>query len=219
MAVIQSGASTSTLTIDPTSKAARVTLYNSKGRSPAATRYGSYIASIYYSSTGAVSIGTTPVMIQNHGFEQSYIRRLVLMLAHQPDSGAVTNTASTVTLGLYKFGGAFYENLTALAISSKKDSTMPNSSTRVWSYGTNAVDLAPTGISIVPDPAITFAVPRSVSGANAVHMLDYNMSVTDNADNDLHMMPGEGWALRFMAASTSVGIGITGFVEWDIYTE
>lgn len=219
MAVIQSGASTNSLTVDPTPKAARLTVYNSKGRSSAATRYGSYSASIYYSSIAAITAGMTPWMMQNHGFEQSYIRRLVLMVSHNPDFGAVTNNASTITVGLHKFGGTFYSNLTALAISAKKDNLMPNSSTRSWSGGTNFVDLAPTGISVIPDAAITLAVPRSVSGTNGIHTLDYNIAPTDSADQYLHMLPGEGWALRFSAATTSVGVSITGFVEWDIFTD
>lgn len=200
MAIIQSGAGTDTLTIDPTSKAARVTLYNSLGEEVGEPALGRYIAPINIVQTAATASGSCVWAIRN----AATTTKVELTKIRGSLSFAGTAAAgTTIGYSVARFSGATPTGGVVITLI-KKLSTNPNSivaDARVLNTG-----LTVTGITF-EDPFAVAMVAASVTGTD--RFINFEM----NENEEFILGSGEGLAIR-LAANAIIGLSFTGWAEW-----
>src|SRR3990167_1796754 len=121
MAIIKSGATTDELTVDPTSKAARVTLYDSSGNELQKPPAGGYLLPIRVRQTAATASGTVWSMRALTAGKKVYVRRIVVNCMFDG-----TAAASTSQYNLLRFRTATPTAGTALTVV-KRDTADPTS--------------------------------------------------------------------------------------------
>src|SRR5262245_37109795 len=138
MAIIRSGATTDTLTIDPNSKAARVTAYQSNGVERDALPLGSYMLPINVRHTGAAAPPVVVWFMRNTGSAVAYIRHLRLVMGF--DGGPV---GQTPRYELVRFSGATGTSGGAALTPAKKRTAYPGST-----IGDARFDINGAGVTI-----------------------------------------------------------------------
>ena len=153
MAEIKSGASTDKLTVDPTSKAARVTLYDSAGRETSPQSKATYVA------TGAYTPPATPTdMISINGSATRNVRVMSIFVT------TTTTAAGSIELKLVKrstadTGGAF-----SPATMIPLDSTDGAATANAGHWTTNPTQGTAVGNTNIMRMATPVAVPASFAG-------------------------------------------------------
>ncbi len=205
MAVIKSGASADTLTIDATSKAARMTLYGPDGIAVRPTIQGAYMAPINMRFTGTTAANSTVWALRNGATYSTYIRRIFLMAGFDG-----TAAGSTSQYELRRFntatpsGGA---SVTAI----KKDTAFGGSTLADLRQDTTGAALTVT--SLVFETAFASAgVARGATGGTSQIMLDFTTSPETRPF--FVLAPNEGLCIRNSIVAV-VGDSLSGFVEWE----
>src|SRR5579859_81632 len=167
MAIIQSGASSDQLTIDPTSKAAHVTAFDSAGNEIDKPSVGSYLAQINVRQTAATALGNVVWAMRNPvgSTITAYIRHLNLTVAFDGTAAAAT----TVRYELERFSAATPTGGTALTIVKKRNSYGASGITDIRFLDTG---LTTTGL-VFEAPFVVVGTPISVSGTQHVEKLDF----------------------------------------------
>ena len=203
MAVIKSGVSTDQWTIDPVSKAGRVTLYDSSGKLVVKEYDASYMVRIEVIPT-TLTAGTTYFAMRNVGGKRVFIRKIEMKLGF---SG--TATASRSLYEWERFSAATPTGGTALT-ALKKGSTFPNSSV-------GDIRFAPGGLTIT---GVVFEAPFHLVGNTNQLNNDQtqDISYVDGPDiGRLVLAVGEGLCVR---ANTAIVAGsyLIGSITWDELT-
>lgn len=209
MAIIQSGASSETLTIDSASNAARVTLYNTNGVEVGDSQpIGSYLLPINIRQSTAAGTGVTVWALRNTGTTTLSIRRIVLTMGF--DGVAVASTMSRYEL--IRFYSATPSGGTALT-PVKKRTTYPTSGVDARLLDTG---LTVTGVTFDAFPFYVISRPTSVTSVVTEGELNF-MESGQTKFSPFELAVNEGLAIRLttVAATTIIGVSLTGMIEWD----
>lgn len=195
MAVIKSGATTDQLTIDPTSKAARVTLYDSSGRDVATEKST-------YSASGTFTPPATPTdLITIYGSASKTVRVRSFIIV-------TTNTAAgsqqflLVKRSAVNTGGTFVA-ATAVAF----DSTNAGATATIGHYTANAASLGTAvGTMHTMRVASPLAVPGSFGGVRENAGIDMMMARPDQLMQEIVLSgTGQGLCINFNGAALVAG--------------
>ena len=228
MAIIRSGASTDQLTIDPTSKAARVTRYDAAGRELYPKPTGAYMAPINIRNTAATAAGAAAVVIrgpaQASPLLKMYIRNIRGTIGFD---GTALAASATLRMGLYRGQGVTTASggtaITAANIT-KKDSTFGSSTILDYRYDATGVGLTTTGITFDADPIHVFslsviqlqvAVPTTSASAGPVMTFDLDYHTAARLGSNLVIGPDQHLALRLQTVAAVIGFGIYGSIAWE----
>lgn len=207
MAQIQSGATTDLWTVDPTSKAGRITLYDSSGneliKKPSA---GSYVANILIRQSATTAANTMVWSIFNTSstiFNRIRALRLLMMFDQ-------TATAATTK--------AYYLQRIATAVPSGGTAITP---TKKRSGDTGAVadirfadtGYTTTSMTTVASPFCKIAVPISVTAVIAPMPMPLHV-MGERLFSPIELGQNEGIGI-FLNETAAIGQGIAGYVEFD----
>lgn len=199
MAEIKSGATADKWTIDPTSKAGRVTLYRSDGTEVYPV-YASYLVRIEVIPT-TLTAATTYFTMRNLGTKRAFIRKIELKMGF---SGTVA--ASRSLFEIERFSTATPTAGTALT-ALKKDNTYAASSVTDIRY-------APGGLTTT---SVVFEAPFHLTGITNQLTVDHSQDmeyVGDGEIGKLVLAVNEGLCIR---ANTAIVLGayLIGSITWD----
>jgi hypothetical protein len=226
MAEIRSWNTTDKLTIDPTSKAARVTLYDKIGRELLPPPTGAYIAKIEVNHTSAAAANTTQFNLRGPAFStglKAYIRNIRGQLHFH---GTALAASGTLRYGLYRgYGPVSPSGGTAIAAANltKKKSSYANSSVTDYRSDLTGVGLTTTGITYDADPIHVFSLPvvtlgvaaPGTSGSHGASIV-YDFDMHSGGDfTDIVIGHDQHLAIRIQTVAAIVGFGITGSISWD----
>jgi hypothetical protein len=207
MAIIQSGATADTLTVDPASKAARVTPYRSSGTEIDSAPVSSYLLPLNIRQTAATVAGTTIWAMRNTGSRTVYLRHLRLIMGF--DGTAVA--ANTPRYELIRFTSATPTGGNAL-IPIKKRTAYPGSS--VGDARELNTGLTVTGVTF--DAGSFLVIGRPISVTSGISDMDVDFALGGQSDYSmLELAVGEGLAIRIVSVNTVIGVSLTGMIEWD----
>jgi len=221
MAKIQSGATSDLLTIDPTSKAARVTLYDSTGRELFPKQTGSYMARIETRHTSAAAAGVTTWNFRGPTTLKAYIRSIRGCVAFD---GTGLAASGTMRYGLYRGTGAASPTGGAATAAIKKNTTFGASTATSIRFDVTGVGLTTASITYDTDPFYVIGMPAMqvqvaapATSASAGGIVPFNVVFhrAGDPDSDLVIGADEHFALRLQTVSSIIGFGIYGSVEWD----
>jgi hypothetical protein len=203
MAIIQSGATADLLTIDPTSKAARVTLYNTDGVAASTALSGSYVAPVNIRQTAATGAGGTVWAMRNGSARDICIRGLELAIIFDGSSSSVT-----VKYELARFSGATPTGGAAITIIKKKASYPPSSVVDIRFLDTG---LTTTGVTFATS---FFVIGLPISASAVSRDGDPVFKVFGEEHSCFVLEANEGLCIRLTNAAV-IGQGLTGMISWD----
>lgn len=203
--IIQSGATTDVLTVDATSKAARATAYDSGGTELIPAITGAYMLPIRVRQTNTTAADSTVWAMRNvAGPSTVHIRKIRGAVIFDGTAAAAT----TIGYDLIRFSAATPTTGTALTVVDKRNA-----------YAASAVTDArflDTGLSVTSvvfeTPFAQLLIPVSVTSMIREFEIDFDQMGMRRSGFEL--ASGEGLCIR-LTANAVVGLGISGFVEWD----
>lgn len=204
MAQIQSGVTADLLTIDPTSKAARVTPYDSSANEYSPFPTGAYALPVNIRQTAATVANSTVWTMRNGASKKMFLRRILLQILFDGTAAAAT----TLKYMLARFSAATPTGGTALT-AVKMQSTFP--ATTLADARFLDTGLTTTGITFETEWA-TLAIPASVT--NGVVHVPIPFIGSNEAKEPFVLAPNEGLAIRLQNAAV-IGQGISGSIHWD----
>jgi hypothetical protein len=204
MAIIKSGASSDQLTIDATSKGARVTLYDPTGRALTDPARVTYRVPILYTAAAADAAASFVWAIRNGGTKNLRILRARITVGFAGTAAATSSDFELVALtSLSALSGG--TALTA-AVSDPADAA-----SSVTAIQTNAV-LTATG-GVVQRTFSKFGAQRQVTAVTSLDLLDM---AGNDPGNDVLIASGTGNGLAVRVNATAViGDFIRGHVLWE----
>jgi len=210
---VVSGVDATLLTVDPTSKAARATLYDSAGNELRPIPTAAYLLAIINGrqTVVATAAGTFFAMRNNTSGRTIFIRRIILAVGFD---GTAAATSSRWELA--RFSNATPSGGTAITLPAgavKKRSSYANSNLldARWITGT-AGGLTMT--SVVMETAFdSVGVPRGTSGTSIVYVREFGDAGAEKNDR-FELLTGEGLAIN-AGVTGVVGDSFQGSVEWD----
>lgn len=204
MAIISGVDSQQGQEVDATSKAARVTMYDSDGQECQKPPYGSYLLPINLRHTSATAANGVVWAMRNGATRIISIRRISVAMSFD---GTATVT-TTPRYGIHRFtvasptGGS---TLTAI----KKRTTYAASTIA----DARAVDTGLTvGSMAFEAEMMSWGLPISVTGANVVR--DYVFEQAGERYDSVELGANEGLCIRMNTAAV-IGLSLTGFLAWD----
>jgi hypothetical protein len=178
---IKSGASTDLMTVDPVSKAARVTQYKTDGTLLNTEFIAEYMVSASILTTAALATTVGFFTIRNGATRTMVLKEVSIFSAF---CGTAAATALQIGLDRFTAGSTTPTGGTAITVFPAENSGMSASTVadcRVCVAGTG---LTLTGVTKSGTVAIT-VVPRSVTGASINYVFD----------KDVELLPNEGLVL------------------------
>lgn len=226
MAKIESGASADLLTIDPTSKAGRVTLYDSSGREIYKASTGAYILGFQTRHTTAAAAGVTVLNVKGPPTKKARIERIAGIIGFD---GTALAASGTLRYGLYRGSGAPVTTAGGSRVApdpaeGKKRSTYPSWSLAEFAYDLNGTGLTTTGITYETQPLHIITVPvvstqvaaATTSNATGCYVpFDLNLDRHGGLDEAIELAANEHLALRLVTVAAIIGLSIAGSIEWS----
>ena len=199
MAKIQSGATADEATVDPVSKAIRVTLYDSGGNELTEAGELMYFSEINIDQTTAAAAGSLVWALVNGATKSIEVAFYALQLIFD----GVAAAGVTKHYQLVRFSGG---NPTGgVAITPMKQKTSDAASTKAF-LAQLSTGLGVAGITFEPG-FTTLGIPLTLSGLSIPIQLDLGA-------HPVILLPGEGFGIRLVEAAT-IGMGISGVIHWD----
>lgn len=203
---VKSGASADLWTIDPTSKAGRVTLYDAAGNEIHPVPTGAYVMPLVRGRITAAIAANSLIWGMRAGASLTvFIRRIRIVCAFDG-----TAAASTQQFEFIRFVNA---NPTGGSVLTpiKKRGAYAGSTVQDARFNAGAA-LGVAGISFDGNGFGDFGVSRGATGASA--MLELVFSSAAERFSRFELAPNEGLGIRTVVA-TVVGDSIQGAIEWD----
>jgi len=196
MTIIQSGADTTPLTVNPENFAARVAPYDQDGNPLHPALAGSYATPIEVIPS-TVTNNTTYWALTNNGALTLFLKRMFLTLGF---SGTVA--ASRTLYSIMRFGSAVPTGGTNLTPVPKRSTMNPSS------ISDNR--FAPGGLTTT---SLVFETPATIIGITNqfAASVEYDL---DWLDKPFELLPNEGLAIRAYGGGVA-GAYATGYLEWD----
>ncbi len=218
---IISGASSDLLTIDPSSKATRATLYDSLGREIQPPQSGSYITPFEVRCTSASAAGVTVFNFRGPTSLRAFIRGIRGRVTFD---GTALAASGTLRFGFYRGVGASVPTGGTAQIPTKKDSTDPTSTVQDVRVDLTGAGLTTTGITYETTPfhvvglpiiALQVTVPTTSATVGAAADFDLDFHTFGDRDCDFIIGTNEHLAIRIQTVAGIIGLGLTGSMEWD----
>lgn len=223
-ATIVSGASSDVLTIGPTSKAARVELYDAAGNVlMPKVPIGSYMAPIEIRQTAATATAAAvwAMRAAASGATKLYLRRIWGVVGFDGTATATT----TLRYTFRRFSGGNYSSGTAITIIKKRNADGASSVQDIREVDTGLT----VGSAAVEAPFATVSLPLSAAGTiagtgSAVGIpFDLRFDQADQTFAGMEFIPGasgtaEGLVITIGGLTSQaaiIGQSIMGMVEWD----
>lgn len=204
MAVIQSGASSDQLSIGPTSKAARVTLYDGAGNEIHATPTGSYILPFRIIQSAATAANLMVWAMRNGATKTVRIRKIKGSITFAGTAAAATQ----IGYDFRRFTAATPTGGTVL-VPFKKRTGDPASSVADARF----VDTGLTTTGITFENAFAnINLPASVTGT--VGTFAYDFINTNEKFSAYELAANEGLGI-LLTVTAIIGQAISGYVEYD----
>jgi len=199
MAKIQSGATADEATVDPVSKAIRVTLYDSEGNEQTEAGELMYFSEINIDQTTAAAAGSLVWALVNGATKYMEVAFYALQLIFD----GTTAAGITKHYQFVRFSGG---NPTGgVAITPMKQKSTDAASTKAF-LAQLSTGLGVAGLTF--EPGFTaLGIPLTLSGLSIPIQL--NLS-----GHPVILQPGEGFGIRLVEAAT-IGMGISGVIHWD----
>lgn len=202
MAVIKSGASSDQLTIDPTSKAARVTLYNNDGTYNG--EKATYRASTIIPFVPAVTINIPWFLIEGSSSKTIVVKRIAI-------SGATLTAVAYLAVNVVKFSTAASGGTATSAPMVPVDSSFPAATAAFVKYYT----AVPTAGTIVGNIATSRTLFQATVAAAAGLPRDFVFDFGDMPETKGVVLRGVSQGLGLIwpvAPATTVTIAVD--IEW-----
>jgi hypothetical protein len=196
------------ITVDPTSKALRASLYTSAGEAKFVEPLGSYLAPINMGRLATPAAGSFIWAIRNGPASRMQIRRILGNVGFDGIVGATTQTYQFV-----KFSAATPSGGT-LRDAIRKRTSDPFSRILDFRQGTAALTI--TGVVIDAGPFFGISYPRQLAGPSFSSQMEFTISRQDF--DQIEIGPMEGLAIRVLVAGIA-GDSISGCVSWDEVAE
>lgn len=198
---IKSGASADKLTIDPVSKAARVTLYDSLGVEQGEVGELVFYLPIYIRQTAITVAGSIVWMMRNGATKTIEIKKLMLTVGF--DAAAQASTSRSYSFARFSTdvptGGT-----SILANIVKQSSTQAASTIAAARYADVGLTL---GATVLEAPFATVEIPISATGVIVPLAIELD-------DKHLKLAANEGIAI-YLEQNAAVGQSISGMIQWD----
>lgn len=208
MSIIQSGSGVGELKVD-TSKAARVSLYDSSGNEINPTPTGTYYAGIDLTLPAAMSANVYMWAIRAGSNRTMYIKKIQGVLAFAGTASAATDAH----IAFYRYSGGGFPTTNSEVFITKRHPDDPTSDTQEAVYNESSSGLGTLSGTAESNAMIELMIPRSVTGLSAPFR--YNFRVPGESFSDIELAPGEGLAIRVGSAGVPGGTLINGSIEWD----
>jgi hypothetical protein len=211
--IVQSGATSDLLTIDATSKAARVTGYDSAGNELIKPPTASYLMAVPVGRDTAArtAAGAFFAIRNNTSGRTIYIRRIVMTATFDG-----TGAATTSRLDLARFSGATPSGGTAITLPGgaiKKRNSYGSSNLLDARFITGTAGGLTMAGTTVETAFACFGVARGATGGSATFIQEFGSAGAYPTDR-FELATGEG--LCVLAGVTGViGDGFIGSIEWD----
>ena len=205
MAIISSGATSDTWTVDPTSKAGRVTIYNASGVEMFATPSGAFLAPVNIRQTAATAAPATVWSMRNptSSTKVAYIRRIFVVMAFDGIAAA-----STARYDFMRFSAATPTGGTAITPIKKRNADAGTAVTDL-----RFVDTGLTVAGVTFETAFaTVSLPLALTGG--VQAFDMNFEKPGERYSTFDLVAGEGLAVQLNVTAVA-GQSLVGFAEWD----
>ena len=221
MAIIKSGATADLMTVDPTSKAARVTLYDSLGTELYPAPTGCYLAKLECRCTGAPAAGVTWFDLRGPPTLKAYVRNLRGTVCFD---GTALAASGTLRMGLYRGTGAATATGGAAITPSKKNSTYGAATVVNVQFDITGAGLTTTGITYETDPVHVFslpvvsvqvAAPATSASVGPVMVFDLDFHVPGEPTSDLVIGADQHLGIRIQTVAGIIGYGMGGSITWD----
>jgi hypothetical protein len=204
MAIIQSGASADLATIDPTSKALRVTLYDSAGNELVKEPSGGiYHLPVGLRLTAAVAAGSAVWAMRNGGTRTIYITEIDLLFGFDGTAAATTSRWELIRFSDANPSGGTamtpVKHATAMAASSVQDARF-----------NAAAALTVTGITFED---LAFAYGGCQRQVHATNALQLGLGALQRR-GIFELAPNEGLALRTNIVAV-IGDSCQGHIAWE----
>ncbi len=196
MAIIQSGASADLLTIDALSKAARVTLYNSKGQLANEEYDSNHSAPIECIPT-TLTDGTTYFAMRNTGAQHVHLHKMRYKIGFSGTAGATRSAFQ-----LRRFSTATPTGGTAV--------TPVKFDTRYAPSSVGDIRNAPAGLTLT---GVVFET-RFETLACTNQLSNDESGVIDFGEHKFILLPGEGFAISAFG-NVVAGCWLIGQISWD----
>lgn len=207
MGKIQSGATTDLLTVDPTSKAARVTLYDSSGNELILLpTEGSFLSNILLRQSATTAADSLVWSLFNTSSTvKMRIRSIRQIIMFDGTTAAATTRA-------------YYWQRTGTAAPTGGSTITPTKKRSGSNASVADLRFVDTGLTrgsnaSVGSPFIKLATPISVTG-NAIPFLGQFHVMAERLISPIELGQNEGIGL-FLNEQTTIGFGTAGVVEWD----
>lgn len=203
---IVSGVSSTKWTVDSTSKAGRVTLYDSSGNELRPAPTGSYLAHAQILGSSGWSAGNTLFALTNSTTKTMYIRKIFGSILFEGTAAAATTNVFEIertTAGTPTGGNADNE--------SKKNTSYAASAKADLRYGSAGTALTTTGVTF-ETPIIHIALPVSSTSGN--YFFSYTFDLPNQKYSPFELGSSQGIVLRANTAIT-VDTDININIEWD----
>jgi len=206
MAIIQSGATADLWTIDPTSNAGRVTIYDSAGLETSKPPTGAYIANVNIRQTAVTAANSTVWAMRNvAGPLTVYIRHIRLIVSFDGTAAATT----TLRYDIERFDTATPTGGTAVTVVKKRSTYATSNVTDV-----RFLDTGLTTTSVAFGAAFhTIGLAASVTNGGMEQDLDFTTAL-ERYNAPFELASGEGLCIRLNVAAV-VGLSLRGSVTWD----
>ena len=199
MAKIQSGATADEATVDPVSKAIRVTMYDSEGNELTEAGELMYFSEINIDQTTATAAGSLVWALVNGATKYIEVAFYALQLIFD----GTTAAGITKHYQFVRFSGG---NPTGgVAITPMKQKSTDAASTKAF-LAQLSTGLGVAGLTFEPG-FTTLGIPLTLSGLSTPVQLDLS-------GHPVILQPGEGFGIRLVEAAT-IGMGISGVIHWD----
>lgn len=204
MAIITGTPSGVGLEVDATSKAARVTIYDSAGFEVQAPPVGVYLLPVNVRQTAATAANSVVWAMRNGASRTLTVKQINVTVDFDGTLAALT----TPRYGVQRFTIAAPTGGTAL-VPIKKRSTYSASTVADARFLDTGLTL---GAMVFETDAMVFGVTASVTGGNSLRPFDF--TVSGERHSGFELAPNEGLCIRLNTAAV-IGVSLTGFVGWD----
>jgi len=226
MAQIQSGASADLLTVDPTSKAARGTLYDSGGRELSPISTGSYTLGFQVRHTTAAAANISVLNMRGPPSKTAYVKRIHGVIGFD---GTALAASGTLRYGIYRGNGAVNTTAGGSRVApdpseGKKRSSYVNWTLNEFAYDLNGTGLTTTGITFETQPLHILHIPvvsTQVAAAatsntqGCYQAFDLNWERYDGLDQAVELGSNQHLTIRVLTVAAIIGLSISGSIEWD----
>ena len=220
MAQIQSGATSDLLTVDPTSKAARVTLYDSTGREITPKATGAYSLGFQVRHTGGAVSGVTVLNMRGPPSLTAYVKRIVGQMGFDGTAAA----ANTQRYGFFRGAGAANasgggSNVSPSATNGKKRAAYGNWTLNNFTYDLSGTGLTTTSITYEAQPFAIVTLPlimgAAASATAPLNPFTVNFAQEGTLDQVFELGANDHIGIQVLTTTTIAGVTISGRIEWD----